>query len=920
MTIEGHACMTEKKSATNEIKAPVLFSTLPPQAAVLWAKSGDEQGHPLLAHMLDVAAVAEAILELEPATTHQHLAAQFGLSIEAAPRWLATLAGLHDVGKAIPGFQAKWDTGQALAKAHGLTFDNAALLRSDRHDWASTAILEEWLPERTGADVIWCQQVARAVGAHHGYPLTEKEIENGLPRREQQVWLQARQVLLDTYWEVQSPPGEVTSDELVLPAINWLAGLTSIADWIGSNTDWFPVGIRHDELREHYIHAKQLAHQALTAIGWLPFSPLLAEPVPLDRQLGQMLAADQPIMPRALQQQGLALLQASQGPALLLVEAPMGEGKTELAFLAHLHLQRTLGHRGFYLALPTQATGNALFARARQFMAAFAHGPMPDLQLIHGGAARQEMMAALKDVWGEDGKLREGVEAARWFSRRKRPLIAPYGVGTLDQALFSVLNVKHHFVRLWGLANRVVVLDEVHAYDTYTEGLIEALLCWLKGLGCSVILMSATLPTARRDGLLKAWRVDPSALPELAYPRLVLADDRGLDWDDKIESRAMSPVRLAGCGTTPEALLCVALEALTHGGCGAIIVNTVERAQQLYTLLKAKAPDDLTLQLFHARFPADERAQREVAVLSAFGKEGKRPARALLVATQVVEQSLDIDFDFLLSDLAPVDLLLQRVGRLHRHPRPHRPGPHRQPVLTVAGLLPGALPDLATTRWRFVYDPYLLAMTWVRLLGETNLQLPMDIDRLVQAVYGDGELPDSVDEALRQYIEEVSYATHLATLQQQRQLARNIAIRADADPGSAYSSKPRGHEEGEGDNMGLANCTRLGKPTVTVIPLFILDKGAALSPEGSPFDLDAPLCPELACQLCARQLSLSNQALVNAIKSQPVMRAFAESPLLRYSYPLLLDRAGRAQLDNGLEVQLDSALGLIYRNKTQPEE
>lgn len=895
-----------------KLKDPILFSRLHPQATILWAKSGEDQGHPLLAHMLDVAAVAEAILELEPATTHQHLAAQFGLAAETAPRWLAALAGLHDVGKAIPGFQTKWPQGKNQVNAQGLSFEDH-LLRSHRHDWASAAILKEWLPKRTGADFFWCNQVAEAVGAHHGYPLLQKEMDNGLPRHDDRAWQQTRQALLDTYWDVLCPEGDSTIDELVLPAINWLAGLTSIADWIGSNTEWFPIGVRHDKLDDYYHNAKTLAHQALTAIGWRAFTPLLSDPAPLDQQLGQILAAKGSVLPRPLQRQGMDLLQASQGPALLLVEAPMGEGKTELAFMAHLHLQRTNGHRGFYLALPTQATGNALFARAKKFIDAFAHEPAPDLQLIHGGAARQEMMAALNEVWGEDGKQSEGVEAARWFSRRKRPLIAPYGVGTIDQALFSVLNVKHHFVRLWGLANRVVVLDEVHAYDTYTEGLIEALLRWLKGLGCSVILMSATLPTKRRDGLLKAWRVDPAVLPALAYPRLVLADDRGLDWDDEIASREMAPVRLAGCGTDPEDLRDLALAALGDGGCGAIIVNTVDRAQQLFTLIKEQAPADLTLLLFHARFPADERAQREAAVLSIFGHEGQRPARALLVATQVVEQSLDIDFDFLLSDLAPVDLLLQRVGRLHRHQRPHRPEPHRQPVLTVAGLLPGELPDLATTRWRFVYDPYLLAMTWVRLLDETLLQLPQDIDRLVQTVYGDDELPDSVSEALRQYIEEYSYATYLAAEQHQRQLARNIVIRADADLGT-YSNKPRGYEEGEGEDKGLINCTRLGKPSVTVIPLFVSDKGVTLAPDAEPFNLDAPLSPELACQLCARQLSLSNQALVKAIKSQPGVRAFAQSPLLRYSTPLLLDSDGRAQLDDRLVVQLDRELGLLYQS------
>ncbi|MGL5408638.1 MAG: hypothetical protein ACRDAP_07970, partial [Shewanella sp.] len=191
------------------------------------------------------------------------------------------------------------------------------------------------------------------------------------------------------------------------------------------------------------------------------------------------------------------------------------------------------------------------------------------------------------------------------------------------------------------------------------------------------------------------------------------------------------------------------------------------------------------------------------------------------------------------------------------------------------------------------------------------------IDRLVQAVYGDGELPATVSEELRQYIEEYSYASHLAVLQHKRQLAHNIAIRADADPFSAYSNKPRGHEEGEGNDMGLVNSTRLGKPSVTVIPLFISDPSGdsvAVSPNAEPFTLDSPLSPEVACQLSARQLSISNQALVKAIKLQPEVRAFAESPLLRYSYPLLLDKDGRAPLDKFC-IELDRELGLIYESK-----
>jgi len=887
------------------------FSTLPTAVRVLWAKSGKEKWHPVLAHMLDVAAVAETILQLEPEATHCHLAKSFGLTSETTPRWLAALAGLHDVGKAIPGFQAKWPEGRAVVEAENLSF-SSRLLASSRHDWGTAAILERWLPVRCNASNSWCRQVAQAVSAHHGYPLHQTEKDKGLPAMDDNGWRQAREHLLETYWRVLCPLGETSSEEISLAAINWLAGLTSIADWIGSNPEWFPLGVREDDLTDYYHHAKTLAHKALAAIGWISFAPLLMAPLPLEQQLGRMLGAAGAISPRPLQSQGVALLQGGRGPALLLVEAPMGEGKTELAFLAHLQLQQANQHRGFYLALPTQATGNALFERARLFLHAFAGDAAPALQLIHGGAARQEMMMALNEVWGETGQQREGVEAARWFSRRKRPLIAPYGVGTIDQALFSVLNVKHHFVRLWGLANRVVVLDEVHAYDTYTEGLIEALLQWLKGLGCSVVLMSATLPAQRRDALLRAWQVDPSVLPALNYPRLVLADDLGVRWDDEIASRPLQPIQLRGCDTTLDALLAEALTALGDGGCGAIIVNTVDRAQQLYELIREQVPADVTLQLFHARFPADERASREAAVLATFGKQGQRPDKALLVATQVVEQSLDIDFDFLISDLAPVDLLLQRAGRLHRHDRPTRPATHGQPVLTVAGLLPGDLPDFTATCWRFVYDAYLLAMTWALLLEEDSLHLPQDIDRLVQKVYTQAELPSGIDEALRQYIEEYSYAEHLAALKEKRQRARNIAIEADDDPTWAYQGKPRGHEEGEGEDMGLVNCTRLGKPSLSVIPLFVCADGVALDVEGESYRLDEPLPPVVASRFCERQLTIANQGLVHAITATPIPNAFADSPLLRYSYPLVLDTEGKARFDSGLSVHLDRELGLIY--------
>lgn len=885
---------------------PLCFSELDSAARYIWAKSGEGYGHSLLSHMLDVAAVVETLLELEPPSTLNWVAAQFGLPVPQIVRWLGALAGLHDFGKAIPGFQAKWPEGRQHDEESLLGFGDASLSRT-KHDLATAALLRPLLVQLANCDLCWGLQAIQAISAHHGYHFKASEIQDGKPLKEDKAWHDCRQRLLNCFWHILAPQGKPQRDELSNPAVNWLAGITSVADWIASNPEWFPLGERHDRFDDYFNHAKTLACAALHSIGWRTFGPLLGGSEDTALLLGRLLGAASKIEPRPLQAVGAKLLAQVDGPSLLLVEAPMGEGKTELAFLAHLYLQSRNQHRGLYVALPTQATGNALFTRAETFLRNFASEQQLDLQLIHGGAAQSEPLAKLRDV---DFSKGESISSSSWFSQRRRPLLSPYGVGTIDQALFAVLNVKHHFVRLWGLANRVVVLDEVHAYDAYTEGLIEALLRWLKAMGSSVVLMSATLPRKRRDSLVRAWGVSSEELPELAYPRLMLADNSGVK-GESFASRPLTPIELNGIGESVEVIAAAALSAISAGGCGAVIVNTVDRAQQLYRQLKAQLPADVRLMLFHARIPADERSQREAAVLATFGKAGARPQQALLIATQVVEQSLDIDFDFLISDLAPVDLLLQRAGRLHRHQRAARPETHAVPRLTVAGLLPGQLPDLTTTAWRFVYEPYLLGMTWALLLEEHSLQLPADIDRLVQLVYGDAELPKHLAEPIRQYIEERSLAEHLAGLKDKRQRALNIAVQADAEPQHAYNDKPRGHEEGEGEEMGLANCTRLGEPTVTLIPLHSVEGGYAVHAGGEVFSLEQELPVALAQQFYQRQLKVSNKAVVSYLLHQPLPAAFEQNSLLRHCRPLLLED-GKLAISSQLTLELTNELGLVY--------
>lgn len=884
--------------------ALIRFTDLSQAARVIWAKSDPGRGHGLLMHMLDVAAVAERLLARESPATLQWAAASFGLEPASVSRAIAALVGLHDIGKAIAGFQAKWPAGQAADARAGLDF-SPAQESQDAHDLASALELERLLAPHAGS-AIRAAVLGQAVAAHHGHVFLSTQRRDARRVGEAASWSAARREIFDAYWSTLQPA--IASDEApTFAALAWLAGLTSVSDWIGSNTDWFAPGERADTLAGHHDRALELADLALDAIGWPRYRPLLHTAATTDeivgRTIGRPTAATRPLQTAADR-----LLEHIDEPALVIVEAPMGEGKTELALLAHLRLQARLGHRGLYLGLPTQATGNAMFDRTLDFLRAFGHPGGLDIQLAHGGAMLSERLVTLRGVHGE---TRDAVRSSAWFSQRRRPLLSPYGVGTIDQALLAALNVKHHFVRLWGLSNRVVVLDEVHAYDTYTGTLIESLLRWLKALRCSVVLMSATLPRDKRDALLAAWDAPRRDTGELPYPRLVCVS-AGKVRDEHFATREQATVTLAAVDEDLQAIADLAVDLVRGAGCGAVVVNTVDRAQKLHRLLRDRLAGTLTPMLFHARFPGDERSQRERAVLATFGRDAQRPRCALLVATQVVEQSLDIDFDFLVSDLAPVDLLLQRAGQLHRHDRV-RPAAHRAPRLVVAGLRGDRPPDLKTTAWGAVYDEWILYRTWALASRESGWRMPEDIDRMVQAVYGAGELPAGLDARTTKLIEGRAQGLHLAETQHERQLARNAVLDVRCDFDDAYAGKPRG--SAEGDFPGVRNVTRLGPQSLTVVPVHAEGGLWRVHPQGQAFDPGQPLATDLAHQLVERQVRLSRRDLVQALKQQAQPPAFAEHPWLQHCVALPLS-ANQCVL-GALTVSLDPDLGIVYTSAAE---
>lgn len=869
-----------------------------------WAKTSkgvDGRWHPLILHMLDVAASAGAILEREPDSTRERMAAILGMTWKDARAWLLLVVACHDLGKACPGFQCKWENLSGMDPGRS---PNTKI----NHAFVSQIALSEILQKHSWPEEL-AELVADAVGCHHGERASPSILDRLMGDRRalgKDEWTEARSGLVEVLLAVLNPTMTPTKQTLTGPDFMLLSGLTSFADWIGSSEDWFPFGTSEDcnDLHDWFQKRRIRANQALDSLRWEPRTPLSTEAKSFEEVFE--------FAPRPLQQAVADALADLKMPAILLLEAPMGEGKTEAAFFAHLELQRRFGHRGLYIALPTKATGNAMFTRTLEFLQSQGTNRPLDLQLLHGGALLNDTFQGMKVSGIHDPKAGGEVRAGEWFSNKKRALLSEYGVGTIDQALLPILPVRHNFVRLWGLANRVVVFDEIHAYDAYTGTLLVHLLRWLLALGSSVVLLSATLsPSIRR----KLAGVVGSNLPEpeKPYPRLSIfcPGEKVYQKHFEADPARRQTVRLQAISPDLSGMRTALEEHLTRGGMGLALVNTVQRAQELYRLfpdgesleregmrLGKRLSDGTEIFLFHARFPADRRQKREEEALETFGEGGNRTGCKILIATQVVEQSLDLDFDLIVTDLAPIDLVLQRAGRLWRHARASRPV--SEPILLVAGLAGDEPPSFGKPLWwGKVYREDVLLRTWCLLQAKRDLRLPEEIDTLVQNVYEEQiAVPAFLEERMNKAVRAEGEAIA------QRQQA-NMAIMGLPDDASWNDpAKYVLYDEDEpGVHRTLMAQTRLGEDSVVAIPLWPKD---GFGSETTP---DFVQCKEWFL----RAVSLSRNGVVQQLRKLGVPGGWKESSLLRNCFPLRLNADGRWTED--ATVRLDEDLGLVYEAK-----
>jgi CRISPR-associated endonuclease/helicase Cas3 len=893
---------------------------------LLWAKSDTTGGrttpprpHLLLGHMMDTAQVAGVLWDEHIAESVKHLVRGItGGSDGTARQLVRFLAGVHDLGKSSPAFQIKSDAlAEHLRQQTGVELcAHDAAASGWHHTRAGGAAIKQLLTGTSWQPHIgWMRAL---VGGHHGtYPSKgdyrvkvdarrahgEHLWDNW--RREALEWLLRQLEIIPATGTLHDLPDWPTIPPAATQVI--LEGLVIQSDWIASDGRAMP-GV----WQLGNVDAATARSRARTAVEGLRFSPGWAPP-----SLDEVFSSRFGFPPRQVQAATEKAATEMPAPGLMIVEAPMGEGKTEAAFVAAEVLGRRFGAHGVFVGLPTQATTDTMFTRVKTWLEQVQPGAA--LGLSHGKSVVNAEYAGLERWNATEVGVDCGCDVyspSQWFAGRKRLLLSPHVVGTIDNILLAGAQVRHVALHHLAFAQKVVILDEVHAADIYMSEFLEHALEWLGASNVPVVLLSATLPASVRRRLIRAY-TGRTLDAGTGYPQITAvhttADSPAVyappaTATKTIQFEVLDEPDLAGRDTTnaDNSVAALLTERLDDGGCALIIRNTVARAQHLYRLLTTTFPDDRVL-LLHSRFTAGDRADHTDALLRLLGDTSKgahRPHRAIVVATQVAEQSLDIDADLLITDLCPVDLLLQRAGRLHRHTanNPSRPARLGTPTV-IATRMRGA--DVAASDPHmglpaspsgFVYPTTLLARTAQLLYRTKSLTLPDDVPAAIDEVYEQQRCDDPRwARALTRWDTDRSWAD--GTLQIE---ARNAALKP---PGVAVDGLNQREQDAE------RVMVRAGEMPLEISLLRQHGDGLlhgigsdiTFHPDGTA--VGTATAADIGARVIASTVRISNKTLIAALCDNP--------PLPQWKHHPWLDKIGVLALDTTSMATVPTARGNI---------
>lgn len=788
-----------------------------PTTALFWAKTGNNHspthGLSLVQHMLDAGSVAARLWDtwLAPGL-QRRFSEHLHLSMEDTRALVCWLAATHDMGKATPEFTCQYDRQEnneyfsAYRKRirqakfdlpHDLTVPDKSGVHP--HNKYSQSILIHLLTDNKNVEGMPREvavTLASISGAHHGIPAGyfSNSLERNILILEQlspqwhAVWQELYDITVERFGATSALQQLAEHGHPIPVAVQFcITGFVIMSDWIASNPDFFPMGTFGSAEQEQRARigwqALGLEQRWTAALDTNPDTPAAD-------LYASRFGWNNPTL-RPMQEVVVEAARSMQSGGMMCIEAPMGQGKTEAGLIAAEFLAQATGRTGVAFAAPTQATSNALFDRVVEWV----KYQTADVAQEHGGPIEPHSMflghsknrfnksyEALSeaDIFDESptpGRennrkmLRPGTSLARhsWLSGTKKGLLSSFVVCTIDQVLMTALQARHVMLRYLGLASKVVIIDEVHAYDAYMSKYLSTALYWLGQMNAPVILMSATLPSDIRNELMKSYAkglkigTKPLKLTTYSQPTLDLdypvihtltAEDNGTPKKWKVEQPAeQTEIELKLIDDSPESVLNILEPLANDHGCAAVICNTVGRAQEMHAFLSERFGEEHVI-LTHSRFTATHRAEQEELLVSKLGKkahyskadgeDSSRPHRLIVVGTQVIEQSLDLDFDVMITDFAPVDLVLQRMGRLHRHDSrssSERTPAYRKPVCYVRGVETfgsyNAAPDFPYGS-KAVYEPKILFSSYAQLLPRFDgepIRIPTDISPLVQKSY-----------------------------------------------------------------------------------------------------------------------------------------------------------------------------------------
>lgn len=646
-------------------------------------------GLPVLFHCIIVGYIARILVSQFPQAQRDAI----------FPPGVALIAACHDIGKINPLFMKK-----IYQSVYGPDVSSIPALRDARiemeknaghHAGVSQATFEHDYP-----------YVALIVGRHHGYNpqltvLPDDPLIGGKP------WLVRRLQLFDQlrmHFQESFPP---ISSVFQASAV---AGLVTVSDWIGSGTVF-------QNLKSIEIESiGRLVQEAVRKAGFI--EPKIRKGLSFKEIFG--------FMPRVTQQ---AFSEMVDKPGTYILEALMGEGKTEAALYGAYKMLEQGFSKGIYFALPTKLTSEKMYERMQEFLDSILEDDeAKKLYLLHGASWLFETEL------GEDGMIGQS-----WFDSSKRKMLAPFAVGTLDQALLSVLHVKHGFVRSFGLAGKVVILDEIHSYDAYTGTLVQFLVKELRMLGCTVILLSATLTRSKKNEILGiGLHTYPSEEP---YPLITIKTDENLN--SVAPKGPIGNLCAVHCESSMERAIEQVRQATLDGSQVLWIENTVGEAQMVFKQFAAWCAEvGIEIGLVHSRFPTQRRNELENHWVGLYGKHGtvsRAQKGRLLIGTQVLEQSLDIDADLLITRLAPTDMLLQRMGRLWRHTVNNavRPASSTKEMLILVPdfSVVECCPEFGFGPSGAIYAPYVLWRTYQEWKQLKKITIPTDMRPILERTY-----------------------------------------------------------------------------------------------------------------------------------------------------------------------------------------